>query len=78
MCQLRWRTGQMTFATDKLLAIKGVDRAKADAPWAQTELLMSLDDICAAFWDTKEGRAMRDQLDNHPFDKCVAGYAEGA
>ena len=45
----------MTFATDKLLASKGVDRAKADAPWAQTELLVSLDEICGAFWDTKEG-----------------------
>jgi hypothetical protein len=30
---------------------------------------MSLDDMCAAFWDTKEGLAMRDQLDHHPFDK---------
>ena len=63
----------MTFATDKLLAMKGIDRAKADAPWAQTELLVSLDDICAAFWETKDGRAMRDQLDNHPVDKCAAG-----
>ena len=32
--------GQMTFATDKLLASKGVDRARADAPWSQTELLV--------------------------------------
>ena len=64
--------GQMTFATDKLLAQHGLDRGKADAPWAQTELLVSLDDICAAFWDTAEGRAMRDQLDNHPVDKCAA------
>ena len=32
--------GQMTFATDKLLASKGVDRAKADAPWSHTELLV--------------------------------------
>ena len=63
----------MTFATDKLLAQHGLDRGKADAPWAQTELLVSLDDICAAFWDIKEGRAMRDQLDHHPVDKCARG-----
>ena len=30
---------------------------------------MSLEDICAAFWETKDGLAMRDQLDKHPFDK---------
>ena len=64
----------MTFATDKLLAMRGAERGKADAPWAQTELLVSLDDICAAFWDTKEGRAMREQLADHPFDKCVPSH----
>ena len=46
-------------------------------------LQMSLDEICSAFWDTKEGRSMRDQLDNHPFDKCAGSkprpkYCTGA
>ena len=36
-----------------------------------TLMQVSLEEMCGAFWDTEGGRAMRDQLDNHPFDKCA-------
>ncbi len=34
-------------------------------------LLVSVDEIGDAFWETERGRVMRDSLDNHPFDKCA-------
>ena len=69
--------GQLTFATPELLKGKGVNPADAaaTAPWAQTELLVSLDDITAAFWLTEDGAAMRDRLDHRPFDKCAGNSA---
>lgn len=65
--------GQRFFASAKLLQQKGIDTtdgAQAE-PWSQADFLLSLDDICAAFWTTEHGLAMRDQLDNYPFDKCA-------
>lgn len=66
-------TGQLTFASAELLHAKWIDPKDTTqtAPWAQTELLLSLDDISAAFWKSQHGTTMQDELDNHPFDKCV-------
>ena len=56
-----------------MLREKGVNPEDATqaAPWGQTDFLLSVDDIGAAFWKTEAGVGMRDQLDNHPFDKCA-------
>ena len=64
--------GQRLFATRHLLQQKGIDLTDGAqaVPWSQTDFLITLDDICAAFWATVHGLAMRDQLDNHPFNKC--------
>ena len=64
-------SGQFTFASPELLHQRGIDLKDATEPWSHAELLLSLDDISAAFWRSQHGTAMHDQLVNHPFDKCV-------
>mmetsp|Transcript_4643 Transcript_4643/g.13342 ORF Transcript_4643/g.13342 Transcript_4643/m.13342 type:complete len:1521 (-) Transcript_4643:659-5221(-) len=70
--------GQLTFATPQLRKSCGLQdltghASAADAITAEfqasKELLVSVDEIGDAFWETERGRTMRDTLDNHPFDK---------
>jgi hypothetical protein len=44
---------------------------KGKAALSSGRLLVSCEEISAAFWDTQWGRAMRDELDHKPFRPCV-------
>ncbi|KAK9907686.1 hypothetical protein WJX75_008105 [Coccomyxa subellipsoidea] len=58
--------GQVLYASDELRQQRGLDR-KGKAALSSGRLLVSCEEISAAFWDTQWGRAMRDELDHKPF-----------
>lgn len=58
------------FATEALKAECGVRRDGDEAAFAE-RLMVDTADISGAFWATKWGAAMRDELDRMPFDPCA-------
>ena len=65
------RAGQLLFATEALKRECGVRCDGDEAAFAE-RLMVDTADISGAFWATKWGAAMRDELDRAPFDPCAA------
>ena len=63
-------TGQLLFATEALKRECGVRCDGDEAAFAE-RLMVDTADISGAFWATKWGAAMRDELDRAPFDPCA-------
>jgi len=62
--------GQLLYASGELREARGLDRKGKEA-LGSGRLLVSCEEISGAFWDTKWGRDMREELDHKPFRKCV-------
>ncbi len=60
----------MLYASEELRRERGLDR-KGKAALGSGRLLVSCEEMSAAFWDTQWGRTMRDELDNKPFGPCA-------
>ena len=60
--------GQLQYASPELRTARGLNNpARADQ--FKDKLITPVDQICEAFWDTKWGRAMRDELTDKRFKK---------
>ena len=66
----RVRAGQLLFASEELRRECGI-RGPGDEAAYTERLLVDTEDISAAFWGTKWGAAMRDELDHAPFNPCA-------
>ena len=65
---LSLHTGQLQYASPELRTARGLSNpARADQ--FKDKLITPVDQICEAFWDTKWGRAMRDELTDKRFKK---------
>ena len=62
--------GQLLFASAELRRERGI-RHTGDAGAFAERLLVDTDEISEAFWATKWGAAMRDELDHAPFNPCA-------
>lgn len=62
------RTGQLQYASPELRKAKGLDN-KARAGQYKERLITPVEEIAEAFWDTKWGRAMSDELKHKRFKK---------
>ena len=62
--------GQLLFASEKLREEKGVNN-HARQSLRSNQLLVPVEMIAAAFWETKWGKAMKHELDNEPFQPCA-------
>ena len=64
--------GQMIYASHALLEEHGITEADREFETLMKNppktLLVGIEDIRHAFWETEAGKAMMDQLENHPFD----------
>ena len=60
--------GQLQYASPELRTARGLNNA-ARADQFKDKLITPVDQICEAFWDTKWGRAMRDELTDKRFKK---------
>lgn len=61
-------TGQLQYASPELRLAKGLNN-KARADQYTDRLITPVEQITEAFWDTKWGKAMRDDLKNKRFKK---------
>ena len=60
--------GQLQYASPELRLAKGLNN-KARADQYKDRLITPVEQITEAFWDTKWGKAMRDELKNKRFKK---------
>jgi hypothetical protein len=60
------------FASAELRAAKGLDSKAKESLYAK-KMLVTVDEIAAAFWQTPWGHVMRDELDHKPFRRCRTG-----
>ena len=60
--------GQLLYASPELRLAKGLNN-KARMDQYQKRLITPVEQIVEAYWSTKWGKAMRDELDNKRFKK---------
>jgi hypothetical protein len=60
--------GQLLYASPELRTAKGLDN-KARLDQYKNKLITPVEQIAEAYWSTKWGKAMRDELDNKRFRK---------